>query len=136
MLNFQRAYRVNSLSLKDRIGLFAGDEEPGSIDTTEVPVGSVYFQITGTVWKRIGVEASAWVKLIAEEMMLLNLGLAMGADGWAHPLQLAGRGNQNLMVHDTQVVELLQQFIAEQKKTNGYLSLMVGERITDDFIEE
>ena len=135
MTDFTSAFRVKSLSLQDKVGVFAGDADPRTVDTSSFPVGSVYFQTDGTAWKRSSIDASAWVKLIAEEMMLLNLGLALGTDGWAHALNLAGHKDQELMVRDAQVIELLQQLVTEQQKTNGYLSLMTGEHIRDFDLE-
>lgn len=131
-LNFGRAFRVNSLSLQDKIGVFTGDADPRVVDTTEAPVGSVYFQTGGSAWKRSGSDASAWVKLIAEDMMLLNLGLALGVDGWAHALQMAGQRSQELMVRDAQVIQLLHELLMEQKKVNGYLSIIIGENLDAD----
>ncbi|MBF0629309.1 MAG: hypothetical protein HQL91_13920 [Magnetococcales bacterium] len=128
MSDFSTSFRVRSLSLSDKVGVFAGAEDPRSFDTSSFPVGSLYFQTDGTAWKRIGAEVSAWVKLIAEEMMLVNLGVALGADGWTYPLNLAGPRNQELMVHDAQVSELLQRILAEQQKTNAHLSLITGEQ--------
>ncbi|MBF0131014.1 MAG: hypothetical protein HQL75_00295 [Magnetococcales bacterium] len=131
-MKFNSAYRVQGLSLQDKIGVFGGDEDPRTIDTSEVPVGSAYFQSNGAAWKRIGTEASAWVQLVAEEMMLLNLGLAMGADGWTYPMQLAGQRNQELMVRDDQVIQLLHELLMQQKKVNGYLSIITGENLDTD----
>jgi hypothetical protein len=126
--DFKSAFRTKSLSLSDKVGIFAGVEDPRTFDTSSFPVGSLYFQTDGTAWKRSGSEASAWVKLIAEEMMLLNLGVALGADGWTYPLNLAGPRNQELMVHDVRLSELLQRILAEQQKTNAHLSLITGEQ--------
>ena len=60
---FNRAYRVDALSLEDKIGLFSGIQPPTAIDTATFPVGSAYFQTDGTVWRRIGVNAADWVRL-------------------------------------------------------------------------
>lgn len=132
--NFKSANCIRSLSFHGKIGMFSGDSDPRTIDTSSFPVGSVYFQTDGTAWKRSGSDASAWVKLVAEDMMLLNLGLALGADGWAHALNLAGQKEQELMVRDAQVIELLGRILLEQQKTNGYLSLVTGEQINEDVV--
>ena len=60
---FQRAYRVDVLSLGDNIGLLSGANPPATIDTSTFPVGSVYFQTDGTVWKRISVNADGWAAM-------------------------------------------------------------------------
>lgn len=60
--DFNSAFRVGSLSLDGQVGVFSGDEDPRTINTSSFPVGSVYFQTDGTTWKRIGLAASAWVK--------------------------------------------------------------------------
>lgn len=127
--DFGKAYRVNALSLGDKIGVFQGEVDPREIDTASFPVGSMYFQTDGTVWKRSGADASAWVKLVAEDMMLLNLGMAVGSDGWAHTLNMAGPREQELMTHDAGVIDLLRELLAEQKKTNIYLSLITDENL-------
>ncbi|MBF0141099.1 MAG: hypothetical protein HQL74_12575 [Magnetococcales bacterium] len=127
-VNFKNAQSVKAISLLGKIGIFGGDSDPRVIDTESYPVGSVYFQTDGTAWKRSGADASAWVKLVAEDMMLLNLGLALGVDGWAHALQMAGHRSQELMVRDAQVIELLQQILQAQQTTNDQLSLITGEQ--------
>ena len=57
---FNRAYRIDVLSLGDNVGLFSGANPPATIDTSTFPVGSVYFQTDGTVWKRIRMDADGW----------------------------------------------------------------------------
>ena len=61
---FNRAYRVDVLSLGDNVGLFSGANPPATIDTSTFPVGSVYFQTDGTVWKRINMDANGWVEMV------------------------------------------------------------------------
>ncbi|MEO5354915.1 MAG: hypothetical protein H7835_17105 [Magnetococcus sp. XQGC-1] len=63
---FNRAYTVEALSLGDRIGLFSGANAPSTMDTSSFPVGSVYFQTDGTVWKRITPAADGWFNLTAD----------------------------------------------------------------------
>ncbi|MBF0108761.1 MAG: hypothetical protein HQL76_06260 [Magnetococcales bacterium] len=60
--DFTSAYRVRCLSLDGHVGIFSGDEDPRTMDTSSFPVGSVYFQTDGTTWKRTGPAASAWIK--------------------------------------------------------------------------
>ncbi len=60
---FNRAYRVDVLSLGDNIGLFSGDVPPSTMDTSTFPVGSVYCQTDGTVWKRLNMDADGWAAL-------------------------------------------------------------------------
>jgi len=62
-LDFKHAYRVELLSLGDNIGLLSGVQSPTGLDTTDIPVGSVFFQTDGTVWRRISDDASGWMKL-------------------------------------------------------------------------
>ena len=62
-LDFKHAYRVEMLSIGDNIGLLSGVQPPTGIDTTDIPVGSVFFQTDGTVWRRINDDASGWVRL-------------------------------------------------------------------------
>jgi hypothetical protein len=129
-MNFKDAMRVKGLSLNDKVGIFGGVDDPTTMDTSSWPTGSVYFQSNGTAWRKSGdgTGASSMARMVAEEMMLLNLGLAMGKDGNAHPLSLSGFKDLELMVHDTHIVDLLSQILAEQKITNFYLSLVTGEQ--------
>ena len=60
---FNRAYRVDVLSLGDNVGLFSGANPPATIDTSTFPVGSVYYQTDGRVWKRINMDANGWVEM-------------------------------------------------------------------------
>ena len=60
---FNRAYRVDVLSLGDNIGLLSGALSPADIDTSTFPVGSVYFQTDGTVWKRLSMDADGWATM-------------------------------------------------------------------------
>lgn len=130
--NFNRANRVNALSLGDKVGVFSGDADPRTIDTSTFPVGSIYFQTDGTAWKRSGSDSSAWVKLLAEEMVLLNLGMALGADGWAYALNLAGQDNQELMVNDNGSKELLWEILNELRLVRQHLQVMTDEAITKE----
>ena len=65
-ITFNRAYRVDALSLGDKIGLLSGELSPVVMDTATFPVGSVYFQTDGTVWKRITTAADGWCNLTAD----------------------------------------------------------------------
>ncbi len=60
-ITFNRAYRVDALSLGDNIGLLSGDLSPVVMDTATFPVGSVYLQTDGTVWKRLTTASDGWV---------------------------------------------------------------------------
>ena len=60
---FSRAYRVDVLSLGDNVGLLSGANPPSTVDTSTFPVGSVYFQTDGTVWKRIRMDADGWAAM-------------------------------------------------------------------------
>ena len=60
---FNRAYRVDVLSLGDNVGLFSGDVPPSTMDTSTFPVGSVYFQTDGPVWKRMSMDADGWAAM-------------------------------------------------------------------------
>jgi hypothetical protein len=60
--DFDSAFAVRTLSLQGKVGVFASEADPRTVDTSSFPVGSVCFQTDGTTWKRIGPAASAWVK--------------------------------------------------------------------------
>ncbi|MBF0423793.1 MAG: hypothetical protein HQL73_12470 [Magnetococcales bacterium] len=60
---FDHAHRVNALSLGDNVGLVSGDLPPSAVDTSSFPIGSVYFQTNGRVWKRFSTDASGWMEL-------------------------------------------------------------------------
>ena len=62
-LDFNHAYRVEALSIGDRVGLFSAVQPPTGIDTTDIPVGSLYLQTDGTVWRKIGAGIPGWMKL-------------------------------------------------------------------------
>ena len=61
---FNRAYRVDVLSLGDNVGLFSGANSPATIDTSTFPIGSVYYQTDGTVWKRMSMDADGWAAML------------------------------------------------------------------------
>ena len=63
MLDFAHAYRVEALSIGDKVGIFTSNADPRTLNTSACPVGSAYFQTDGTVWRRIGVNAADWVRL-------------------------------------------------------------------------
>ena len=72
---FSKAYRVDLLSLGDKIGLFSGDGPPSTLDTSSLPIGSIYCQTDGTVWKRKGTGAADWYPMIsADEVPQGNAG--------------------------------------------------------------
>ncbi|MBF0098354.1 MAG: hypothetical protein HQM04_12450 [Magnetococcales bacterium] len=71
-LDFKHAYRVEMLSIGDNIGLLSGVQSPTGIDTTDIPVGSLFFQTDGTLWKRKGEGATDWVRLVAEDSALFT----------------------------------------------------------------
>ncbi|MBF0116657.1 MAG: hypothetical protein HQM04_16635 [Magnetococcales bacterium] len=62
-LDFNHAYRVEAVSIGDRIGLFSGAQSPTGVDTSGIPVGSAYFQTDGTLWSKTGTGSSGWMKL-------------------------------------------------------------------------
>ncbi len=70
--DFNHGYRVETVSLGDNVGLFSGALSPVAIDTSTFPVGSVYFQTNGTVWKRKGAGPSDWVRMVAEDSALFT----------------------------------------------------------------
>ncbi|MBF0181323.1 MAG: hypothetical protein HQM03_14975 [Magnetococcales bacterium] len=60
--DFASAFRVGTLSLDGKVGVFSGDEDPRRLDTNSFPVGSVYFRTDGTTWKRTGPGPSDWMR--------------------------------------------------------------------------
>lgn len=60
---FDHAYRVDVLSLGDNVGLFSGELPPSTMDTSTFPVGSVYYQTDGRVWKRTSPDADGWTEM-------------------------------------------------------------------------
>ena len=96
-ITFNRAYRVDALSLGDKIGLLSGDLSPVVMDTATFPVGSVYYQTNGTVWKRLTTDSNGWVPvgvavyrdgvLVAADVRSLNVvgyGVTVENDGAGH----------------------------------------------------
>ena len=71
-LDFNHAYRVEAVSIGDNIGLFSGVQSPVVADTSGIPVGSVFFQTDGTIWKRAGLGPSDWVRMVAEDSALFT----------------------------------------------------------------
>ena len=94
-MNFNRAYRTEVLSLGDNIGLFSGIQPPTTFDTSTFPVGSVYFQTDGTMWKRKGMGPSDWVRMITEDSALLT-GVAQNIQSGDYTLLLSDAGKQIL----------------------------------------
>ncbi|MBF0186276.1 MAG: hypothetical protein HQM06_18065 [Magnetococcales bacterium] len=75
-LDFPKAYRVDSLSLGDKVGLFSGSQNPNTIDTSGIPVGSLYCQTDGNIWKRKTMNGDGWEFLLSSPTLSLSFVLA------------------------------------------------------------
>ena len=65
---FNNATEVDSVSIDNKIGLFAGDNTP-DIDVSGAPVGSTFYQTNGGVYKKTGAgdALSDWDKQLSSD---------------------------------------------------------------------
>ncbi len=65
MIDLKRAFRADSLSLGDAVGIFFGADHPSVEDRTGVPPGSLYLRTDGQVYRKAG-QPSAWEALVSQ----------------------------------------------------------------------
>ena len=62
MIDFKKSFRVEGLSLADRVGIFGGNENPNQAAPATIPIGSLYLRDNGRTFKKVA-NPNTWVEV-------------------------------------------------------------------------
>ncbi len=69
LIDLKHAFRTESLSLGDAVGIFFGSDDPTVEDVNGVPLGSLFLRTDGQVYRKVA-QPAEWEALISSVRML------------------------------------------------------------------
>jgi hypothetical protein len=130
MINLQRAFRTDAVSLGDIVGIFSGDGDPSSEDVNGVPLGSLFLRTNGQIYRK-SAQPNQWEPLVSSSIAM-EMHQLTASDGGHVPFLMMPDPNVPGGLISVNTGEYA--FFEKRMYRNEYLKAAPGDTGIDQFV--